>query len=128
MSWFEEHLNWTWVLGHWIPLFAVALIGALVALFARFVVHFHMSESLGEVIAIIITIFYSIFIILLSLWVLWCKNRSLWWFFILFVPFYIGVIIFLCLENRSDERRSPPEDQSPIEQKLFPPKSTTIDF
>jgi Ca2+/Na+ antiporter len=121
MNWFERHLNWTWVLGQWIPPIVVGIILGFIAALAGF----HTSDAAVIIPIIIFAILDLIFIILLTLWVLRRKNRSWWWFFILLVPFYIGWIIFLCLENRSYLLK----DQSHIEPPKIPRgKVTTIDF
>jgi len=97
MNWFQRHLNWTWVIVVLVGSFVIGLVFGLVvglenpyALYTSYGALYWLSYLLSLLLWIII-----------SVWVLRRKNRSLWWLLVFLVPF-IGWIIFLCLENRSD--------------------------
>jgi hypothetical protein len=94
MNWFKRHLNWTF--------FIAWLVG--IALYLAFILSITSLEGLE-----LFILSYSLFIIWLLLvggWFLRQKGRSLW--FLLLLPFLreIGVIIFLCLENKSGVKPS----------------------
>lgn len=91
MSWFERHLNWTMILAF----FASFLIVYLVSLFI-ISVFTYMSTGIYYFIIYTVNILWILFV---GAWVLRKKMRSLWNLLLLFVPF--GLIIFLCLENRT---------------------------
>ncbi len=134
MNWFQRHLNWTWFLTVFVGSFVIGLIFGLIvglenpyALYASYGSLYWLLYSLDVLLLIII-----------SVWVLRRKNQSLWWLLILFLVPFIGLIIFLCLENHSEfaalrdtenrvvgppPRRAgpPPKTAGPPPQRMGPP-------
>jgi len=85
-SWFERHLNWTWVLSY-----LLVLVGAFVFGLLIFSADPNVSEdAVGDV----AQIFGGIFMAIVSGWVIKQKGRSLWWILL------SGVFSPLWLENR----------------------------
>jgi hypothetical protein len=89
MNWFQRHLNWTLIFnyaGAWlVAVVLVQILSDTVAILSIFVL---AAWSLG-----------------VSGWFLKQKGRSLWnlcWMFL----GWIGFIIFLCLENRTELKLS----------------------
>ena len=89
MSWFERHLNWSWV----IALFGSALAGQIVGVVAWLIIPELPEDIVGGLIGIIrFVISFSA-----SLWVLAMKGRKVWWVFLPLAP--------VCLDNLRQEEK-----------------------
>jgi hypothetical protein len=84
MGWFRRHLNWT--------AFLTALIWYIIS-----GVSINLLQEEGAWLLVWLPCFVVSFLI--YGWILQQKRRTLWWLFILFVPF--GWVVFIGLENRS---------------------------
>ena len=91
MNWFERHLNWTVILATVVA----NLIGFLT---------FDLGVAIGCMVGLVLV--YG--------WALDRKARSLWNILWTLVP-YVGMIIFLCLENKSVEQIKTAEESLSIE-------------
>ena len=91
MNWFQRHLNWTMVFAILAQLPIGYIVGLLTVL-----VNPYVSTAVHYAIVYLITIAW---VFVIGGWVLSEKNRSLWNLLWLIVP-YIGLIVFLCLENK----------------------------
>lgn len=87
MSWFQRHLNWTFVFASILALLISSIITTRI-----------VGITPDEVLIIAWPPIGIIIVLPVAIWVLKQKDRSLWWYFVLFVPF-IGFIIFITLEN-----------------------------
>ena len=96
MNWFQRHLNWTWFLG---TVISAIIIGTATGILSAIVDPYGQSAA-GILLYLSMYLLILLIGFFLGWWVLYHKNRTLWWFFILFVPF-IGWILFLCIENKS---------------------------
>jgi H+/Cl- antiporter ClcA len=97
MNWFQRHLNWTWFLASLLGAIIVgAAVGILTAIADPYGIYYTDStrNGLTSLLSLVVSI-------IVGAWALRQKSRSLWWLLILFVPF--GWIVFLCLENRSNQ-------------------------
>ena len=99
-SWFQRHLNWTWVLMTVLGCFVLGFIAGIVI---GIVDPYGLSYSDGtiDIIALCIGLVVQLVV---GGWVLRQKSRSLWWLLILLIP--LGWIIFLFLGNRSDAKNT----------------------
>jgi hypothetical protein len=101
LSWFQRHLNWTWVFVHALFVLSVVIIGIILYLTAR-----NSYLSFGEVlnsfvlIRNILAILGNIISFGVGAWVLYRKDRSYAWLLLYFAPF--GVIFFLLIRNHHD--------------------------
>lgn len=94
-SWFHRHLNWTMVLA-WLAAFVAGFMVGVIT----WTIDPYVSDAQVEVMGALLG---AIAASLILGWALRRKNRSLWWLLIgIFVPF--GLIVLLCLENRSEPR------------------------
>ena len=92
MNWFRRHLNWTMVLA----ILAQFPIGYIVGSFIQ-VVNPYVSTGIYYALVYLVTLAW---LFVIAGWVLKEKRRSLWNLLWLIVP-YVGLIVFLCLENRT---------------------------
>ena len=83
-NWFKRHLNWTWVFG-WLFVFVVCFIFG-------FTMGFAAPDASEEAIIFIANIFGSIFMLVISGWVIKQKGRSLWWILLsgIFSPLWLS--------------------------------------
>lgn len=103
MDWFKKHLNWTAFLA--ILLCLMVSTGGSVKTFVETLVFISFARFfailfLGSVNELIFAAIGLILSVPILIWVLKQKQRTLWWVFIIFVPF--GWVIFPRLENRSE--------------------------
>lgn len=97
LNWFERHLNWTLVLT-WLAIFPIGfIVGFIMFMFYPYI----SDESIGGL-SVIVGLTW---ILLTNGWVIKKKRRSLWWLLVVFIPFIWGLIILLCLKNRSQLKR-----------------------
>ena len=106
MNWFQEHLNYSWIL---LSLIGTLLIALILNLFVDVVWQpglfggFAFAPSVVDKSDFLLVLEYPLNMVApltAGWWALRQKSRSLWWLLIIFVPF-VGVIVFLCLKNRS---------------------------
>ena len=90
MNWFQRHLNWTWVLSY-----LLMLVGAFMFGFLMFLADPNISE---DAVGGVAEIFGSIFMLVVSGWVIKQKGRSLWWLLL------SGLFSPLWLSNKKTER------------------------
>ena len=117
MNWFQRHLNWSFFLG---AIFLPSLVGLI--LFLIFLPQFYsgftdlIASGAGEpeitqyifstfiqfaVVYFIVGFVLTAFVFIVTWWYLGRKARSKWLLLLLFVPFPIGFIILLILENKA---------------------------
>jgi len=99
LNWFKRHLNWTALLAGWLPVLIVYGFGT-VLYWSALATDSEPPEITGWIMILLgfVAAFISLYLLL---WVLKQKNRSLWYFLVLLLPF--GYIWYLSLENRSAE-------------------------
>jgi len=93
--WFKRHLNWTFIFGLLAANVIAWLAGSIPYLF-----HPYTPEG------VFYLVFYSVYLVLLLVlgsWTLRSKGRSLWNLLWLVFLSWLGLIIFLCLENKLKE-------------------------
>ena len=90
MNWFQRHLNWT-------VFTTYAVFGIFIGLTTKIEQYANPSENTIIIIDIAIIILF-IGTIIIDIWALRKKNRSLWWL-ALIIPF--GWIPYICLSNKS---------------------------
>ena len=98
--WAERHLNWTVIFALW----AISLLSYLVGLLIDLVLHTvdpYIADGIAEAIVFVVEVIVSLAgLFLVGAWALKEKARSMWNLLWLIIPF--GIIIFLCLGNRSE--------------------------
>ena len=100
MNWFQRHLNYT-VLLSWVALYPLFIMFIFVFGFVL-EPYIKIPDSIAYVLIWLLLIIFGLALpLFVSGWALRRKNRRLWWLLIIFVP-YVGGIVFLCLENRSE--------------------------
>jgi len=84
MNWFQRHLNWTWVLSYLLMFVGAFMFGFLMGLADP-----NVSE---DAVGVVAQIFGSIFMLVVSGWVIKQKGRSLWWLLLsgLFSPLWLS--------------------------------------
>jgi hypothetical protein len=98
MNWFQRHLNWTWLLSVVVGGFIIGFAaGIITAIYDPYGLH-----MVDDAVTTIISLLNLLVAFLVGGCVLRQKNRTLWWLFIILVPL-VGWIIFLCIENRSNQ-------------------------
>lgn len=99
MNWFQRHLNWTAVLT-WVALYPINFLAGVIVGLVIVSVDPYISDEALEALGYLAGIAASlVWILPTNGWILRKKARGLWWLLVLFVPF--GLIVFLCLENKS---------------------------
>lgn len=80
MSWFRRHLNWTYILGTVILPFGVVF-PLLVYWQAPTLIHYVGSVVAGviSIFSLLVGVFALVISLLIPVWVLKQKGRSLWW-------------------------------------------------
>ena len=91
-NWFERHLNWTVVIASFIPV----LIGNITILTVAYFPNL-FSDVAIFILVTVGFIAYPIIILVVGIWALRQKGRSLWWLFLV-VPF--GWLPYACLKNK----------------------------
>jgi peptidoglycan/LPS O-acetylase OafA/YrhL len=88
MHWFNQHLNWSWIIG--------ISLAAIISFFVMAV--WMISSPSTKELTIFLRVFpaYYLVIIAVSIWVLFKKGRSLWWLF------FIWIYSPLWLENKKE--------------------------
>lgn len=95
LNWFQRHLNWTVILTV-VALYPLDFVIGLLL----YSIDPYMAEETVEGIAVLIAVIVNLAVLfLVGAWALKRKARNLWHLLWLIVPF--GLIIFLCLENKS---------------------------
>jgi len=100
MDWFRRHLNWTFVFGY----LAAYVICLLASFFIGFLFPYDSWEALEGLYYLVAIPSTLVWTLLVGSWVLKNKGRSLWNLLWLFFP-WIGIFIFLFLENENKEER-----------------------
>lgn len=97
MSWFNRHLNWTWVL---VYIFGPGLtyLGLLLLFFLVEITNI-VDGSLVSFIGLPIFILPAVLIIWMTFWLIRSKDQSLWNLLWLIIPF--GFFPLLTLKNRA---------------------------
>ncbi len=129
LSWFQRHLNWTWVLPQlFLFLFGIVYLETSSSHLYRAI--WRSSESEFVSTAASLTIFWYVWTVMMwaaefgiGAWVLKKKKRSLWWLAIFFIPtpitlllaewsvwpsliaYVLVVVVFLFLDDASQSRR-----------------------
>lgn len=98
-NWFARHLNWTAFLT-WLALYPISFVAGYILGLIMVSINPYITDELLAELGYLVGILASLLWLLpTNGWILSKKDRSLWWFLILFVPF--GWIVFLRLENKS---------------------------
>jgi hypothetical protein len=97
-NWFQRHLNWTFILSL-LVFWGLTYGGGLFTGFVLAIKDPYVTEDTLSSVGLLVTIGILVcFLIPISAWILDQKGRSYWWLLMLFMS--IGIIVFLCLENR----------------------------
>jgi hypothetical protein len=104
LSWFQRHLNLTWVLSYFVILLAYLALSSLFLFITGKppMLFWDGATDYPFYISIMSWIFGVIWLFGVGGWVLLRKSRSLLWLAIFFLG-PIGMIIFLFIKNKSDE-------------------------
>ncbi|MBN1177546.1 MAG: zinc ribbon domain-containing protein [Dehalococcoidales bacterium] len=110
LSWFQRHLNLTWIIANItvVPAFII-LANILLFITGQPPSLFYSGDVAYPFYITILSYllgFVSTFIV--GGWALVRKARSLWWLAVLFLG-PIGIIIFLCVRNKSNEIMPDPQ-------------------
>ena len=106
LNWLQRHLNLTWIIAN-IAVVPVFVILANILLFITGkppTLFFSGDAAYPSYITILSYLMGFVATFVVGGWVLVRKNRSLWWLATLFLG-PIGLIIFLCVRNKSNEPR-----------------------
>ncbi len=89
-GWFRRHLNWTLVIG-----LAVITVASFMV---SYLAYYYMIEEAAGFVTFVTVVFNIILTAIVGGWVLNQKGRSLLW--LLLIPFWIGWVVWLALDNR----------------------------
>jgi lysylphosphatidylglycerol synthetase-like protein (DUF2156 family) len=140
LNWFNQHLNWTWVLAQVTTSVIISVLGAIFAFSlttSPFTNGFNVTSAVTSVliIGVIAIILYVLSVYVVGGWVLKRKSRSLWWLLLFLIPLpfvaipsswpstLVGLlvtILFLRLENRSGPAHSAPATAAMPDARAIP--------
>ena len=114
MNWFKRHLNWTLFLSLMsAPIVHIIIIMIWLALEDSGIIGNHIGY---DNLAIYPTIpFHLFFLLLVPIWFLRQKGRSLWNLLYLLLGLVIGYVVIFCLENRRRKYADQKEEKGEIE-------------
>jgi len=120
VSWFEEHINWTTVIGIVASLLLYFILCFIFGSAHSSLFLFGVYEDFDIAIYRISITSLIICIISISLVVAWMikkKNRSLWWLLCWLVPSPANYIVWLSMQNRTGE--APKESDEEFKKRIW---------